>query len=72
MVRERIQKRIEINNMNNLRKRDRFKTEISTKLKDTKKEYLDQLTCLFIPIAMIYGINLIISELIKKKTVRVT
>lgn len=70
-VKERMQKRIEINNMNNLRKRDRFKTEINTKLKDTKQQYLNEMTYLFIPLAMIYGVNLIISELIKNKTVRI-
>ena len=59
IVKERMQKRIEILNVNNIRKRDRFKTQIQTQLKDSKKQYFDELRKVFLPLATFYGMNLV-------------
>lgn len=72
IVQEKMQKRIEIFNMNNLRKRDRFKVQIQTKLKESMLLYNNELICIFTEFAVGCGVSFIMSEMIINKTVKIT
>jgi hypothetical protein len=61
-VKERLEKRIEIFHINNIRKRDRFKTQINTQMADSKKQYFNELMRMFYPLAVLYGLNLIVKQ----------
>lgn len=69
-VQEKMQKRIEIFNMNNLRKRDRFKLQIKTKLKEEILLYNSELTTIFAQFSVACGVSFIMSEMIINKTVK--
>lgn len=65
-----VKKRLEINLINNIRKRDRFKTKMQTMHEDTKKLYSETLIRLFIPLCLVYRISENIMRKVNEKKVR--